>query len=325
MDYNQVLSSLPRALKPPGPTANLPRLSHSAASRRLGPGGLGPGPWAGVGSGGEGRRNVLVLLCACLTTGQCFVPHTPPPHSLRPSPASWQQPPCLRHPRLRMTRTEIKVEVSTHSTVRGVLFDVDGTLCDSDPVHFEVFQELLMKEGINNGKPIDEHFFRTMIAGRQNALICKDLFPHWSVEQAERWSEMKEARFRELAVGKLKPIPGLEEVFSLLDKAGIKKAAVTNAPRKNAEFMLSVLGRLDWFDTIVIGDECEKAKPDPMPYQIAMQRLGLRPEETVVVEDSPSGATAGVQSGAFTVGILTSQEGETLTGVRQLGLPRLEG
>jgi len=172
-----------------------------------------------------------------------------------------------------------------------------------------------MKEGINGGKPIDEHFFRTMIAGRQNALICKDLFPHWTVEQAERWSEMKEARFREMAVGKLKPIEGLQEIFHFLDQAGIKKAAVTNAPRKNAEFMLSVLGRLDWFDTIVIGDECKKAKPDPMPYQIAMERLGLKPEETVVVEDSPSGATAGVKSGAFTVGILTSQHADTLTSV----------
>lgn len=50
--------------------------------------------------------------------------------------------------------------------------------------------------------------------------------------------------------------------------------------------------------TWLSGDECERAKPDPLPYLIAMERLGLRPEETLVFEDSPSGAAAGVASGA---------------------------
>ena len=162
-------------------------------------------------AGGARRGRLLLLLCASLAAVESFVPQSPPPplpHSLRSSPPSLQTPPSLRHPWFKMTRTAVQA-ASGPGAVRGILFDVDGTLCDSDPVHFEVFQELLMKEGINGGKPIDEHFFRTMIAGRQNALICKDLFPHWTVEQAERWSEMKEARFREMAVGKLKPIEGL--------------------------------------------------------------------------------------------------------------------
>lgn len=61
--------------------------------------------------------------------------------------------------------------------IRGVLFDIDGTLFDSDPVHFEVFVDLLLKEGINGGEPIDEEFFRKNIAGRQVLLPSLSMNP----------------------------------------------------------------------------------------------------------------------------------------------------
>jgi len=173
--------------------------------------------------------------------------------------------------------------------------------------------DLLLKEGINGGEPIDEEFFRKNIAGRQNALICKDFFPEWDTARAQAWSDNKEAMFRERAVGKLAGMPGLEKLMDWIDANGIAKAAVTNAPRPNAEFMLDVIGKRDWFDTLIIGDECERAKPDPLPYLLAMERLGLKPEETLVFEDSPSGARAGVASGATTVGVLTSQPADVLT------------
>lgn len=192
--------------------------------------------------------------------------------------------------------------------VKGVLFDIDGTLFDSDPAHLAVFQDLLMKEGYNGGVRIDEEFFRKKIAGRQNAAICAEFFPDWNTERAEEWAAFKEAEFRKFAAKEgLEPMDGLDRFMEWIDKNNVKKAAVTNAPRLNAEFMLKVINKFDWFDEIIIGDECEKAKPHPFPYQLAMQRLGLAPECTIVVEDSPSGATAGVASGAFTIGILSSQ------------------
>jgi len=197
--------------------------------------------------------------------------------------------------------------------VKGVLFDIDGTLFDSDPCHLAVFQDLLQEEGFNGGKRIDEDFFRLKIAGRQNQQICAEFFPSWTKEQGDEWAVMKEARFREMAAGKLEAMEGLERVLGWIEKGSIKKAAVTNAPRLNAEFMLGVINRLDWFDQVIIGDECQRAKPDPMPYQIAMERLGLSPEHTIVVEDSPSGARAGAASGAFTIGILSSQPAHVLT------------
>ena len=97
--------------------------------------------------------------------------------------------------------------------------------------------------GFNNGKPIDEEFFKKKIAGRQNAIICADLFPEWDSKKSEEWSAFKEAKFRERAVGNLEAMPGLERFMAWIDENNVKKAAVTNAPRANAEFMLEVIKR----------------------------------------------------------------------------------
>ena len=241
----------------------------------------------------------VVLLQALATETQAFAT----PRAFR-APAALRRPTALlgaAAPRARKSsgrRLDLAMAFEPPAgRIKGVLFDIDGTLFDSDPVHFAVFQELLAKEGINGGRPIDHAFFNTKIAGRQNAAICADLFPDWDAATAAKWSDSKEAAFRDKAVGKLQAMAGLEEVMTCIDALGLKKAAVTNAPRPNAEFMLNVIGRYDWFDTIIIGDECVRAKPDPMPYQIAMQRLGLQPGECIVVEDSLSGARAGVASG----------------------------
>mmetsp|Transcript_5279 Transcript_5279/g.13312 ORF Transcript_5279/g.13312 Transcript_5279/m.13312 type:complete len:163 (+) Transcript_5279:441-929(+) len=86
----------------------------------------------------------------------------------------------------------------------------------------------------------------------------------------------------------------------------IKKAAVTNAPRANAEAILSGLGLDRWFgeEYLIIGAECDKPKPDPCPYLTACERLGVQLGDCIVFEDSPSGA--------FVVGILSSQDEATL-------------
>ena len=81
--------------------------------------------------------------------------------------------------------------------------------------------------------------------------------------------------FRDLAADGLAPVAGLDAFLAAVDARGLAKAAVTNAPRANAEFMLDCLGRRDWFDVLVIGDECARAKPDPEPYRVAAAALGV--------------------------------------------------
>lgn len=146
--------------------------------------------------------------------------------------------------------------------IEGFLFDIDGTLANTDPTHFKVFQELLLEHpSINDGKPIDEDFFRTMIAGRQNILINADLFPDFTSAESAAWSERKEARFRQVAEATLleSKTKGLDRLRDFIDVGNFKFCAVTNAPRLNAEAILSGIGYSGWFGSaLVIGDECER-------------------------------------------------------------------
>mmetsp|Transcript_60050 Transcript_60050/g.72174 ORF Transcript_60050/g.72174 Transcript_60050/m.72174 type:complete len:172 (-) Transcript_60050:284-799(-) len=137
-------------------------------------------------------------------------------------------------------------------------------------------------------------------------------FPEWSLEKREAWSIKKEARFRELAASSLMDMktPGLDRLRSWLDQRtnSIGRAAVTNAPRLNAESMIDGIRYNGWFQTVVIGDECARPKPDPCPYLDACEVLHVTSEQCIVFEDSPSGATAGIRAGCYVVGITSSQD-----------------
>jgi len=202
----------------------------------------------------------------------------------------------------------------------AVLFDIDGTLLNSDALHLAVFQDVLQEEGFNGGDRIDEAFFMRHISGRQNAQICAALFPDWPVDRGVAFSARKEQRFRELAAAKLPALvtPGLHALCAALAAQGVRCAAVTNAPRANAELMLGAIGAvagkesLSFFSPLIIGDECSHAKPHPEPYLAAMRLLGVEAENCLAFEDSPSGAAAAVAAGTQTVGITSTQTAEKL-------------
>ena len=82
----------------------------------------------------------------------------------------------------------------------------------------------------------------------------------------------------------MKPLNGLDKVRKWIEDRGLKRAAVTNAPRPNAELMVSALGLSDFFDTVVIGGECEHAKPYPDPYLKALDVLKASKEHSFIFE-----------------------------------------
>ncbi|MEC7668831.1 MAG: HAD-IA family hydrolase [Pseudomonadota bacterium] len=181
----------------------------------------------------------------------------------------------------------------------ALLFDLDGTLLHTDPLHAAVFQELFAERG----RAIDEAYYLRHIHGRLNADIFSEAFPE---EDAEALSHEKEARFRDKLGASAEPVAGLIELLDLCDAKGWGRALVTNAPRVNADAMLDAIGLRDRFETLIIGEECERGKPDPAPYLAAMQATGSGPKLSFAFEDSPSGMTAARASGAFTVGLRSS-------------------
>ena len=209
-----------------------------------------------------------------------------------------------------------RTRTPTAMRLAAVLFDIDGTLFNSDSIHFSVFQEMLVQEGFDGGRPITEAFFMERISGRSNQLIAADLFPSWDDTRRAAFVERKEARFRQQAAERLASLatPGLQRLLDKLQSEGVHCAAVTNAPRANAELMLGAIGRQSFFHPLIIGDECSAAKPHPEPYLSAMRALGVGADACLAVEDSPSGARAAVAAGVRTLGITSTQRPELLVG-----------
>ncbi|KAG9157650.1 hypothetical protein Leryth_014171 [Lithospermum erythrorhizon] len=144
---------------------------------------------------------------------------------------------------------------------------------------------MLQEIGFNNGEPITEEFFIKNISGKHNDELSNLLLPDWDLQRAQQFMEDKEAMFRRLAAEKLKPLNGLQKLCKWIEDRGLKRAAVTNAPRSNVELMLSQLDLNDFFEAVILASECERAKPFPDPYLKGLQALQASPRHTFVFED----------------------------------------
>ena len=190
---------------------------------------------------------------------------------------------------------------------RALLFDLDGTLAETDSLHLPTWVDVLRPHGIE----VDEAFYRENISGRSNGEIVRELLPNLSKEEGRDIADAKEASFRERA-GELEPLPGLLDFLQEARNRGLKTALVTNAPEENVEAILLALELGDFFDEIVLSDEVGPVKPDPAPYRAALDRLGVSPEAALAFEDSTSGISSSVGAGIPTVGIASTQNPQRL-------------
>lgn len=193
----------------------------------------------------------------------------------------------------------------------ALLFDLDGTLANTDPIHFQTWKEIFRESDLE----IDRPFYEKNFSGRTNAAILKDLLPHLSIKESRQLGNQKEAAFRRRATGELQPLAGLTEILAWTNERQLKQALVTNAPPENAEFMLQVLGLTHQFETVVLAETLERAKPDPLAYQVGLDRLGVTANCAIAFEDSPSGIRSAVGAGILTVGIASTHLPEELYAV----------
>jgi len=188
-----------------------------------------------------------------------------------------------------------------------LLFDLDGTLVDTDHLHVGAFSTLLAE----SGRTLSLHDYRTRVMGAPNDAIMTFLFPDHPPEVLPEIMERKEALVR-AAMGTLTPTPGLPELLAWAAAREVPCGVVTNAPRANAELMLAGLGLAGRFPVLVIGDELPRAKPDPLPYLTGLQRLGGEAARAIAFEDSLSGIRAASAAGIFTFGMRTALDDATL-------------
>jgi HAD superfamily hydrolase (TIGR01509 family) len=192
---------------------------------------------------------------------------------------------------------------------RALLFDLDGTIAETDSLHLPTWVDALQPHGVE----VDEEFYRDRISGRNTAEIVRELLPDLTDEKGRSIGDAKEASFRERA-SELEPLPGLVDFVERGKRRGMRIALVTNAPEANVEAILPALKLRNLFDVVVLADEVEAVKPDPAPYSAALERTGVPAERALAFEDSVSGISSSVAAGIPTVGIASSQDPKRLLG-----------
>jgi HAD superfamily hydrolase (TIGR01509 family) len=179
-----------------------------------------------------------------------------------------------------------------------LLFDLDGTLVDTDPLHIGAFNALLAERG----RSLSLHDYRRHVMGAADDAIAAFLFPDVPAEAHAPLMQRKEALVRG-AMDALVPAEGLLDLLGWAAERNVPCGVVTNAPRENADAMLSALGLAERFPVVVLGQELVRAKPDPLPYLTGLERLGGEAARAIAFEDSLSGVRSASGAGIFTYGM----------------------
>lgn len=177
----------------------------------------------------------------------------------------------------------------------AVLWDMDGTLLDSEKLWDVAVRELAREHG---HEMTDEIRHALIGASGPNALriMFTGLGIEPTLDAVRAAGEFLERRVTELMTGPIPWRPGAAEALALMRAHAVPTALVTNTKRSLTELALNTLGR-HHFDVSVCGDEVAHGKPEPHVYLRAAELLGVDPRACVAVEDSPTGAAAAAAAG----------------------------
>jgi HAD superfamily hydrolase (TIGR01509 family) len=180
--------------------------------------------------------------------------------------------------------------------MKGILFDFDGVVVQSELLHKETFLELLAPYGV---KVTDERWYREF-AGTGSRHIFDVLMKEYKItDNADDFvAKRKKIYEQRVRSGRLKETKGVREFLEKVRARGIKTAIVSGSHRTNVQVALDILDLGEYFDLIVSGDDLLERKPDPKPFLVAAEKLGLRPQDCLVIEDSFAGAEAARRAGA---------------------------
>ena len=175
----------------------------------------------------------------------------------------------------------------------GVLFDLDGTLIDSEPLWDVAMDRVAGHLGGSLSAEV-----KAATTGQSIPFSVKLLLDDIGSEKGvEETTSLLLSITAEVFAEDLLWQPGAEQLIDQIRAAGIKTALVTNSPRQIVDVALDGLLGAHRFDVTICGDEVTRGKPDPYPYEHAMELLGLTAAQCLAVEDSPSGTAAAVAAG----------------------------
>ncbi len=194
---------------------------------------------------------------------------------------------------------------SSNNQTCAVLWDLDGTLIDSMPYHWEAWNEIL--------SPLGYHFsvedFKPTIGLRNEEIIRDHLKIDRSPTEIEQIMQAKEDRYRAIVRERGLPLlTGVQEWLVWLKAHQWRQAIVTSAPRDNVEAIQRATRLATFIDTIICAEDVERGKPYPDPFLLAAECLNVQPDRCIVVEDAPAGLEGARRAGMKTIGVLTTHK-----------------
>ncbi len=187
-------------------------------------------------------------------------------------------------------------------SIRAVIFDLDGVIVSTDEYHFHAWKMIADREGIPFDRTTNEAL-RGVSRMESLEIILRKATRAYSPGEKKELAEQKNNFYRE-SLNDLTPgeiLPGVLDVLASLKARGIKVAIGSSS--RNAKAILRKIGLDKSFDEIVDGTDISRSKPDPEVFSLGAERLGISPEECLVVEDADAGIDAALAAGMRALGV----------------------
>jgi beta-phosphoglucomutase len=177
------------------------------------------------------------------------------------------------------------------TTIKAVIFDLDGVIVSTDEYHFQAWKQLADEERIPFDRKDNERL-RGVSRMESLEIILEKSSKTYSPAEKQKMAGRKNDIYREL-LKELSPsdvLPGVTSTLRVLRERGMKIAIGSSS--KNAVPILRAIGLADVFDAVVDGNQISRSKPDPEVFRLAAQRVGVSSEQCLVVEDADAGVEA---------------------------------
>jgi len=184
--------------------------------------------------------------------------------------------------------------------VRAAVFDVDGTLVDTVDLHARAWQDAFRTWG----KDVDFVEVRSQIGKGGDQILPMFFRPEEIKRFGDEMSEWRGEHFKSVYLPQAKPFPKTRELFSALRDRGVKLALASSAKEDELETYKKLANIEDLLDAETNADEVEKTKPHPDIFAVALEKLGISPENAIAVGDSRFDAQSAGKIGLLTVGVL---------------------